>query len=218
MPFSSPALVPLVQTPGFALWHYRSTDTRDQITGPGYFLPALDRLRAGDVMIVQASDSLAILPVRSNAVIGTGVSLDGAVAPIALTRTVAQTLRIVQSASAVVSSIVLAPIVAGILAGTSIPVSAQVIGPVSQVVITVRNAQGQIIPPAQTVNVGQGYVTAAMPTPPVGSGYRIRVEDAAATGIVAVSSAFTILPDFRLLLAENGARLVQEDGSILAQN
>jgi hypothetical protein len=218
MPFSSIALVPLVQTPGFSLWHYRSTDTRDQVTGPGYFLPAIDRLRVGDVMIVQAADSLAILPVRSNAAIGTGVSLDGAVAPVALTRSVAQTFRIVQAASAVVSSIILAPLIAGILAGTSIPVSAQVTGPISQVVITVRNAQGQIIPPAQTVNVSQGFVNAVVPAPPVGSGYRIRVEDAADTGIVAVSSSFVILPDFQLLLTEAGLRIVQEDGFILAQN
>lgn len=219
MPFSLSALVPLVQTPGFSLWHYRSTtDTREQITAPGYFLPAVDRLRAGDVMIVQASDALAILPVRSNAVIGTGVTLDGAVAPIALTRTVAQTFRMVQAASAVVSSIILAPIVAGILAGTTIPVSAQVIGPISQVVVSVRNAQGQLLPPAQTVNVVQGHANVAMPAPPAGSGYRIRVEDASATGIVAVSNAFTVLPNFRMLLTEDGLRLVQENGAVLAQD
>lgn len=218
MPFSLTALVPLVQTPGFNLWHYRSADTRAEITAPGYFLPALDRVRPGDVMIVQAADSLAFLPVRSGAAVGAGISLDGAVAPIALTRSVAQTLRMVQAASAVVSSIILAPLMVGILAGGSIPVSAQVVGPISQVVVSVRNAQGQVIPPAQTINVFQGHVTTSVPAPPVGTGYRIRVEDAADTGILALSPSFAVLPDFRLLLTEDGLRLVQENGSLLAQN
>ena len=218
MPFAPTALVPLVQTAAFSLWHYRSSDTRAEITSPGYFSAAISRLRVGDVMFAQASDALAILPVRSNAVIGTGVNLDGAVAPIALTRTVAQTLRMVQQASAVVTTIILAPIMAGIIVGTSIPVHAQVTGPISQVIVTVRNAQGQVIPPAQTVNVSQGYVTTTLPTPPVGTRYRIRVEDAGDTGVAAVSRSFNILPDLRLVLSERGDKLVQENGFALAQN
>jgi len=218
MPFAPTALMPIFQSQGFSLWHYRSTDTRDQITAQGYFAPARTQLRAGDVMFVQASDALAILPVRANAAIGTGVNLDGAVAPIALTRTVAKSFQFVQQASAVVTTIILAPLLAGIIAGTSIPVSAQVIGPISQVVVTLRDAQGQIVPPAQLVDVAQGYVTTTLPTPPVGTGYRLRVEDAGESGVVAVSSTFNILPDLRLVLAEDGTRLLQEDGSAIAQN
>lgn len=218
MPFVANSLLPLVQTAAFSLWHYRSTDSRADITAAGYFAPAATRLRTGDVMFVEASDSLAILPVRSNAAIGTGVTLDGAVAPIALRRTVAQTFRIVQQASAVVTTIILAPIMAGIIVGTSIPVQAQVAGPIAQVIVTVRDAQGQVIPPAQTVNVAQGYVTTTLPTPPVGTGYRIRVEDAGDTGVAAVSRSFNILPDLRLVLGEDGSKIVQEDGFALAQN
>ncbi len=217
MPFAPTALTPVFQSQGFSLWHYRSTDTRDQITTVGYFGPARTQLRAGDVMIVQASDALSILPVRSNAAIGTGVNLDGAVAPVALTRSVAKSFQIVQQASAVVTTIILAPLLAGLIAGSSIPVSAQVMGPISQVIVSIRDGQGQIVPPAQLVDVSQGYATTTLPTPPVGTGYRLRVEDAGESGVVAVSSSFNILPDLRLILTEGGVKLLQEDGAALAQ-
>jgi len=218
MPYAPTALVPLVQTAAFSLWHYRSADTRAEITTPGYFSAAISRLRVGDVMIAEAADALAILPVRSNAALGTGINLDGAVAPIALTRTVAQTLRFVQQATTVVTTIILAPLVAGIIAGSSIPVQAQVVGPISQVRVTLRDAQGVLVPPAQIVAVSQGYVNTTLPTPPVGNGYRIRVEDAGESEVGVTSRSFNILPDLRLMLAENGQRLAQEDGFALAQN
>jgi len=218
MPFAPTSLMPVFQSQSFSLWHYRSTDTRDDITTVGYFAPARTQLRVGDVMIVQASDALAILPVRSNATIGTGVNLDGAVAPVALTRTVAKSFQMVQAASAVVTTIILAPLLAGLIAGTSIPVSAQVMGPISQVIVSVRDAQGVVVPPAQLVDVAQGYATTTLPTPPVGTGYRLRVEDAGDSGVVAVSSSFNILPDLQLLLTESSALILQEDGSALAQN
>lgn len=217
MPFTASDLVPLIQTARFNLWHYRSTDLQAAIITPGYFAPAASRLRAGDLMIVQSADAMSMLPVRSNAVTGPGVILDGAVTPIALTRSIAQTFRMVQAAGAVVSTIILAPLMAGIIVGTSIPVQAQVVGPIQQVVITLRNAQNQIIPPAVTVNVEQGYATTTLPTPPVGTGYRIRVEDALDTGVVATSRSFNILPDLRLILIEDGGKLLQENGSAISQ-
>ena len=145
------------------------------------------------------------------------MNLDGAVAPIALTRTIAKSFQFVQQASAVVTTIILAPLMAGLIAGTSIPVSAQVIGPISQVVVSIRDAQGQLVPPAQIVIVSQGYVTTTLPAPPVGNGYRVRVEDAGDSGVAAISSSFNILPDLRLILTEGGVKLLQEDGSAIAQ-
>lgn len=217
MPFNASDLVPLIQTARFNLWHYRSADLQTTITTAGYFSPAAATLRAGDLMIVQSADAMAMLPVRSNAVTGPGVTLDGAVTPIALTRSIAQTLRMVQAAGAVVSTIIMAPLMAGIIVGTSIPVQAQVTGPIQQVVITLRDAQNQIIPPAVLSNVSQGYVTATLPTPQVGTGYRIRIEDALDTGVVATSRSFNILPDLRLILIEDDTKLLQEDGSAIAQ-
>jgi hypothetical protein len=149
MSFIATDLMPLIQTARFNLWHYRSADLKATIVTPGYFAAAAARLQAGDVMIVQSADSMAILPLRSNVGIGPGVTLDGAVTPIALTRTVAQTLRMVQAAGAVVATIILAPLVAGVIMGSAIPVQAQVIGPISSVIVTLRNAQNQVIPPCE---------------------------------------------------------------------
>jgi hypothetical protein len=218
MPFTSNALIPLIQTSGFNLWHYRSPDLRIEITAPGYFNAAATSLRAGDVMILQAADAMAMLPVRSNALTGPGVTLDGAVTPISLTRSISQVFSITQAASAVVRTIILAPLLAGIVAGTSIPVQAQVHGPVSQVMVSLRDSAGRLVPPAQVLNVDQGYVTTALPTPPVGSGYRIRIEDALDPTLGATSPSFNILPDLRLVLTEDGLKLLQEDGFVFAQH
>lgn len=218
MSFIATDLMPLIQTARFNLWHYRSADLKAAIVAPGYFAEAAGRLQAGDIILLQSADAMTILPVRSNAGIGPGVTLDGAVTPIALTRTVAMTLRMVQAASAVVATIILAPLVAGVIMGTAIPVQAQVIGPISEVVVTLRNAQNQVIPPAKTVLVDQGYVTTTLPTPAVGTGYRIQVEDNEDRGIVVTSRTFNILPDLHLMLADDGTKLLQEDGAAIAQD
>jgi hypothetical protein len=218
MSFIATDLMPLIQTARFNLWHYRSADLKAAIVTPGYFAPAAARLQAGDVMIVQSSDSMAILPVRSNVSIGPGVTLDGAVTPIALTRTVAQTLRMVQAASAVVATIILAPLVAGVIMGTAIPVQAQVVGPISSVIVTLRDAQNQVVPPRKTVLVDQGYAVTTLPTPAVGTGYRIQVEDDEDRGILVTSRSFNILPDLHLVLSEDGPKLLQEDGAAIAQH
>ena len=112
--------------------------------------------------------------------LGTGVTLDGAVGPFNTVRAAAQGFRFGQAASAVVRTILLAPFAAGILAGTSIPVSASVVGPIAQVVFSLRDGSGAVIPPVRwpmwSVAAGRRQLP---PAPPVGSGYRIRVEDAA---------------------------------------
>jgi hypothetical protein len=217
MPFSPTTLVPLIQASGFTFWHYRTNDLRAEVAGAAYFSAASARLRPGDLMLLQAADAMAMVPVRANAATGPGVSLDGALAPIALTRSLAQNFRLTQTIAAVVRTIVLAPIVAGVMAGSSIPVSAQVAGPISQVVVTLRNASGSVIPPARLVTVSQGYATVAVPAPPPGSGYRIRVEDAADPSIAATSRAFSVSDDIRLLRTEEGGLLLQEDGGALRQ-
>ncbi len=218
MPFVATDLVALVQANGFTLWHYRTTDTRAQATTPGYFGAAGGRFRPGDIMILQASDALAFVPFRSNAATGPALTLDGSGAPIALSRAIAFPARVTQVVSAVVRTIVLAPIVAGVLAGSTIPVEARVNGPIAQVIVTVRAPDGSVIPPARTANVDMGYANVALPAPPVGTGYRIRVEDAADPEIAAISATFSVLPDFRLLLQEDAFRILQEDGGRLGQN
>jgi len=218
MPFVPTNLVPLIQANGFTMWHYRTDDLRALVTAPGYFARVASGFRPGDIMILQAMDSLAFIPFRSNAATGPGLTLDGSVAPLALLRSAAFPIRVTQAVSAVVRTIVLAPIVAGILAGSMIPVEARVVGPISEVVVTLRAANGAIIPPVRTVAVSQEYANVAIPAPPVGTGYRIRVEDALDSDIAATSASFAVLPDFQMLLQESGFRIIQEDGSALARN
>jgi hypothetical protein len=124
----------------------------------------------------------------------------------------------VQAAGAVVATIILAPLVAGVIMGSAIPVQAQVIGPISSVIVTLRNAQNQVIPPVRTVPVDQGYAITTLPTPAEGTGYRVQVEDNEDRGIVVTSRSFNILPDLQLMLAEGGPKLLQEDGAAIAQN
>ena len=126
MPFSPANLNALLQTSAFNLWHYRTADTRAVVSAAGYFTPAAASLKPGDLMVLQTVDAMALVPFRSNAVIGTGVTLDGAVGPISLIRAASQGFSFGQAASAVVRTILLAPIAAGILSGSSIPVSASV--------------------------------------------------------------------------------------------
>jgi hypothetical protein len=215
VPFSPANLNALIQTSAFALWHYRTTDSRATVSAAGYFAPATASLRAGDLMILQAADAMALVPLRSNAALGTGVTLDGAVGPVTLLRSAAMGLRASQSASAVVRTIMLAPLAAGFLVGGSIPVSAAVTGPIAQVVFSLRDAGGAVIPPVRSVTVEGGRAAASFPAPPVGSGYRIRVEDAADPAIGATSRSFSVAPDLAYLLIETGDGLTTEAGDRL---
>ena len=217
MAFSSANLSALIQGNNFTLWHYRTADVRTVVTAAGYFAPVAGSLRAGDLMMLQTADAVALLPVRSGPALGTGVTLDGAVGPFNTVRSVAQGFRFGQVAAAVVRTIILAPFAAGIVAGTSIPVSASVVGPISQVVFSLRDGSGAVVPPVQVVDVVGGAAAASFATPPVGSGYRIRVEDAADPGLTVLSRSFNIGPDLKLLLVENDARLLTEAGRALKQ-
>ena len=215
MPFSPANLNALLQTSAFNLWHYRTADTRAVVSAAGYFTPVAASLKPGDLMVLQTVDAMALVPFRSNAVLGTGVTLDGAVGPISLIRAATQGFRFGQAASAVVRTILLAPIAAGILAGSSIPVSASVAGPIAQVVFSLRDANGVVIPPVQAVTVQGGVAAASFDAPPIGSGYRIRVEDAADPAIAETSRSFSVAPDVAHLLIETGDGLATEAGDPL---
>jgi len=218
MPFLASGLTPLIQTSNFSLWHYRTDDIRTDVTAAGYFNPVAAQLKPGDLMILQTIDAMALLPLRPGPATGPGVTLDGAVSPLALLRSAAQSFPVVQAVGAVVRTIVLAPLAAGFITGGSIPVSAQVQGPISQVVVSVRDASNQILPTPQLVTVSGGFATAAVPVPPVGSGYRIRVEDAQDPAIAAVSRSFSVTPPLNALQQENGAVIVMENGYALLRD
>jgi hypothetical protein len=170
-----------------------------------------------DLVILQAADAMALLPVRAGTALGTGVTLDGAVGALSLVRGAAQRFSFSQTAQAVVRTLVLGPIAASMVAGSAFAVSAAVSGPVGQVVFTVRDSSGAAVPPAKTVNVSNGRAATSFPAPPIGSGYRVHAADAQDPTVSAESRAFSVGPDLRLLLLEDDARLLTEAGDRLVQ-
>ena len=215
--FNPASLTPLIQASAFNLWHYRTTDNRATVVAAGYFAAVAGSLKPGDLMILQASDAMALLPVRSGPAFGTGTTLDGAVGPLSAVRTVAHRFSVAQAAAAVVRTIVLLPFAAVVMAGGSITAQATVTGPVSQVVFTLRDRNDVIIPPARTVTVAGGSASATFSAPPVGTGYRIRVEDAADPSVGVTSKTFSVGNASQLLLQQDGSLLLLEDGSALKQ-
>lgn len=217
MPFSTANLTPLIQGTSFSLWHYRTTDTRVAVTAAGYFATVAGSLRPGDLMVLQAADAMALLPIRVGPALGTGVTLDGAIGPLNTVRSVAQGFSLTQATSASVLSIILAPFAAAVIAGTSIPVSATVVGPISQVAFTLRDGAGAVIPPVRVVAVSGGSAGTSFAAPPVGTGYRIRAENSADPTLGQTSRSFNVGTDLRQLLAEDDLRLLTEAGDILKQ-
>jgi hypothetical protein len=212
LPFTAPSLAALIQGNGFTLWHYRTADTRAAVSAAGYFAATAGALKPGDLMILHAADAMALLPIRTGPAFGPGVTLDGAVGPLAMVRQVAQALSVAQAAAAVVRTIALAPIAAAVIAGSTVAAAATVTGPVGQVVFTLRDRQGTVIPPARTVAVAGGVASTSFAAPPAGTGYTIRVEDAADPAIGVTSRSFTVGTDLRLLLQQDGFHLLLEQG------
>jgi hypothetical protein len=217
VPFSPATFGPLIQGDGFTLWHYRTADTRAVVSTPGYFAAVADGLRPGDLVILQAADALALIPVRSGSALGTGVTLDGAVGALTLARAAAQRFFFSQTAQAVVRTLVLGPVAASMVAGGSFAVSATVTGPVGQVVFTVRDGGGAVVPPVKTATVFDGRAITSFPAPPIGTGYRISAADAQDPAVAALSRAFSVGPDLRLMLSEGDAQLLTEAGGRLVQ-
>ncbi len=51
---------------GFTLWHYASTDTADIVDTNGYFNPAVDMLRKGDMILANVNGGAGILLIASS--------------------------------------------------------------------------------------------------------------------------------------------------------
>ena len=76
MPFNASDLTALTAANGFTLWHYRTPDARALVVAPGYFAAAEPPLLPGDIIIVQAADATALVPIRGSALAGGGVTVD----------------------------------------------------------------------------------------------------------------------------------------------
>jgi len=78
MAFRARNLSVLAYANGFTLWHYITEDTDAGVTAPGYFDPAAEMLRVGDVVIANldadAGADTALLAVRTSGEDGVRVS------------------------------------------------------------------------------------------------------------------------------------------------
>ncbi len=211
MPFDNTSLIPLLTGSGFTMWLYRTTDTRATALGANYFSPAANRITTGDLILLQASDSVGLLPVRSSSVVAAGVVLDTAAAPFRVNRAAAQRFSVRQAATAVAMTAVLAPLAAGIVSNGTVNAQASIVGPVPEVAFSISDATGATVRGPQTAPVSAGVATATLPAPPAGSGYRMRVQATIDPAVADSSAPFAVTVPFGLLL-QSGVALLQEDG------
>ena len=175
MAFDSTALIPLLTGSGFTLWSYRTQDTRATALSSGYFSAATG-LAAGDVIFLQASDSLTLTTVRTGTTVADGLVVDVFNAPFRANRSSAQRFSVRQTASAVAMTVLLAPLASGLIAGAPLQAEAAVGGPIAEVSFSITDAVGVTIAGPQVASVGSGTASTSLTTPPEGSGYRLHVE------------------------------------------
>lgn len=211
MPFSATGLSALSTAGTFTLWYYGTSDDRATVLAAGYFAPAALQLRPGDVIILQASDATALIPVRSGTAAGPGVTLDTTGSTLNLLRSATLPFTVTQSASIVTRAIAIGALPANLLPGTAFAVSATIVGPITQLVFSLRDAANNPVGAAQTVPIVSGSASASFAAPAPAGGYRMRVSDAADAGLAALSPPFAVgAPP--ALLTENGLRLLLESG------
>ena len=211
MPFETAALLPLLTQGGFTLWLYRTPDPREQALTAGYFDAAEQHLAWGDVIILQASDAVALTTVRPGPTVPGGIVLDAAAAPFRTTRAAAQRVSVSQAASAVAMTVLLAPLAGGIVSNGLVQGSAAVAGPVAEVRFSIRDAAGATVRGPQSATVTAGTASASLPAPDAGSGYRLRVEAVGVPMVADTSPPFAVSLPYTLL-TQSGSRLLTEAG------
>jgi hypothetical protein len=214
MPFTPVSLSPLSAANGFTLWHYLTTDTRADTQAPGYFAPAQDRLRVGDIITVQASDGTAMLPVRPGNLTGTPTVLDASGTAPTIQRSANLPFRVTLVANAEARAISFDPMPNMLEPGASIPVAVTVIGNIANITFQLRNAAGTTIA-TQSANVVNGRASTLFPAQASGGGYSFRASNTADTAHFSVSPPFAIGTPPRLLTEDLGVLLLEEGGQLL---
>ena len=214
MPFNPPGLSALSTAGTFTLWYYGTADDRATVLSAGYFAPAALQLRAGDVIILQASDATALIPVRTGTAAGPGVTLDSSGSALNLLRSATLPFEVTQAASVIARAIAIGTLPTGLLPGTAFAATATVTGPISQLAFSLRDAGGTAIGAAQTIPVVAGSASANFTAPDPGGGYRVRVSDAGDPALVSTSPPFAVgTPP--VLLTEAGGRLLLQSGGAI---
>lgn len=214
MPFDNNALIPLLANSGFTLWLYRTTDTRAEALGAGYFAQAANRLAPGDVMFLQAADALTLTTVRPNTVIPGGVVVDTATVPFRVNRSSAQKFSVRQLATALAMTLLLLPIGGTVVAGGTVQAQATVVGAISTVDFSIADASGETVRGPQSAAVTNGAASASLPAPAPGNGYTLRVVAPQYPMLTDTSPPFSVGAAFTLL-TQAGDVLLTEAGDRL---
>jgi hypothetical protein len=214
MPFSALGLSALTSANGFTLWHYRTEDDRASVIAPGYFAPAAARPLPGDIVIVQASDAIALVPIRGGTLAGGGVTVDGSGVAPALMRSATLVADLDLTAIATPRAIEIDPLAPILSEGGTLVSGAAITGPIAQVTFTMLTASGANAAAPMTVAVTGGRAGVSFLAPPPGGGYRLRAVETADPTLVALSPPFTVSFPPKLL-AESGEPLLLESGAAL---
>ena len=214
MPFLSSGLAALTTANGFTLWHYRTDDDRASVLAPGYFALAANRLLPGDIVIVQAADATAMVPIRGGSIAGGGVTVDGSGGAPALLRSATLLADVTLTALVVPRAIVLDAPPAALFPGDALLAGATITGPIDQITFYFRTSTGAEVAAAQTVPVLAGRATATFVAPQPDGGFRLLAVDAADPANVALSPPFAVTQPPHLLSEANG-RLLTESGATM---
>jgi hypothetical protein len=214
MPFIASNLTVLSAANGFTLWHYRTTDSRDQVQAADYFADASKQMRAGDIVMAQTADATIMLPIRTGNLTGSGLTLDAAGAPPELRRSGNLPFKITLAGNVQTRAIILDPMPEAIEPGASIPVGANILGTMANVTFQLVNALGTVLS-SQNVAVSAGRASALFAAQAPGGGYRIVARNAADTSHSITSAPFAIGAPPRLLTEEGRILLLETDGQLL---
>lgn len=215
MPYDERGLNALSTISDFTLWHYRTGDQRSSVIVPGYFTAAAARLSIGDVIIVQAADATAFLPVGVANTAGAGLTLDTTGAGLRLIRSATQSIWVDHGGIATARAIVASGMPPSALPETPVALSITVTGPIAQITLSLIDDNDQPFAAPETFTVLGGLVstTITLPGPP-GAQWRLRVADAADATLVTVSAP-TLIRAFARLLGESGGLVLLENGAVL---
>ena len=214
MPFIATNLSVLSAANGFTLWHYRTTDNRTDTEAPGYFTPAADRVRVGDIILVQAIDGTTMLPVRYGNLTGAAVVLDAVGAPPTIQRSANLPFILTFTANTEARAIAFDTIPNAIEPGASIPVAVTITGNISNVTFQLRNLAGTVLATLSAA-VANHRASVLFPAQVPGGGYRIMAFNSADTSHTALSAPFAIGTPPRLLNEGGGILLLEQGGQLL---
>jgi hypothetical protein len=214
MPFIATNLSVLSAANGFTLWHYLTMDKSADTQAPGYFAPAVNRLRVGDIILSQASDATTMLPVRAGNLTGAAVMLDAGGAPPEIQRSGYLPFSVTLTATAEARAITLDPMPNAIEPGASIPVGVTILGSITDITFQLRSAAGTVIA-TQSSPVTNSRAATLFPAQASGGGYRILARNTADANHSSLSAPFAIGMPPRLLNEEGGVLLLEEGGQLL---